>query len=392
MAKTIYDKLGSQDILSAHINGLGYTINNLETALNMSTKSVTDIALEPVTDMDNASVRYRIYEGSIRSWVKGTAIIKRNGEVVDSSEYLIQESFGVIVFHVQQNASDNITVTTSYIGNGSTRLDNIETKIQQVEQELETIDNLEEEITSINGNVSELKQEDINIKARLTKLETSGGSSGGSSGSSGETLTDIAIDGYMAGGGQLTDGKLVIPKGDIWITHTTSDAPAISTAIAVAANTIDAFPIYVSQRVVIDKVKIKCTKVNQSGAKNMIAIYSTANGVPHRRLAQTEPTADVVGEMELSFKEGTVRLEEGIYWIARFCNAGSQYDGLASTNAIPLSIPSDMTQNGSGTPHGIRATYGNDAIMPFEFPMSSAQALARTGYASPYLHIIKSYV
>lgn len=388
MAKTIYDKLGSQDILSAHINGLGYTINNLETALNMSTKSVTDIALEPVTDMDNASVRYRIYEGSIRSWVKGTAIIKRNGEVVDSSEYLIQESFGVVVFHVQQSASDNITVSTTYVGSDSTRLDNIETKIQEVEGGLETIENLEEEITDINNQITSLKNEDTSIKARVAKLE----SSSGSSGDSGETLTDIAIDGYMAGGGQLTDGKLVIPKGDVWITHTTSDAPAISTAIAVAANTIDTFPIYVSQRVVIDKVKIKCAKVNQSGAKNMIAIYSTANGVPHRRLAQTEPTADVVGEMELSFKEGTVRLEEGIYWIARFCNAGSQYDGIQSTNAIPLSIPSDMTQNGTGTPHGIRATYGNDAIMPFEFPMSSAQALARTAYASPYLHITKSYV
>lgn len=382
MAKSGFDKLKSQDILSAHINGLASAIDNIEDVLNMQTVSVEDYELYAISDIEDDSYNYKIYEGNIRGWqTTPSPVIKVNGKVASASTYEIQPAFGVVVFHDQQSRDATVTVSCTYVKAGSAKMDDVAQKaddaLSQAQKNADNISTLDSDMTQ--------------IKSDIEGLKSNAGSTGGTSDDDETEIIDIAIDGYMAGGGELTDGKLVIPKGDIWITHTTSESPALASAVAVSANTIDAFPIYVSQRVIIDKIKIECAKVNQSGAKSIFGIYSCANGVPHRRLAQSATLVDVVGTMEAPFRDGNLRLEAGIYWIARFCNAGSQYNGIASTNAIPLELPSDMTQNGSGTSHGIRATYSNDAILPLEFPMSSAQALARTSYTCPWIHITKSY-
>lgn len=359
MAKTIFNNVSSQGILSAHINGLAHSINNLETVLDMKTKSVQDAPMVAINDMDELELHNRIYECSTRGFI-ADVVVKRNGTQVQSSEFEIQPSFGVVVFHQKQSDGTMITISGTCISSESTKLETVDTDI-------------------------------TTLKTKVEKLESTGGGGGGET-TPPETV-DIAIDGYMAGGGNLVDGKLIVPKGDVWITHTLSSSPAPSSAVAVGSNTIDAFPIYVSERVVIDKMKIVCAKVNQQGAKGILAIYSCANGLPHRRLAQTSTFNDVVGTIELPFREGKdLRLEEGIYWVARFCNAGTQYDGIASTNAIPVTFPSDMTVNGSGVAHGIRGTHGNSETLPLEFPLANSTGLARTSYTCPYLHIKKTYV
>lgn len=380
MAKSGFNKIKSQDILSAHINGLANAIDKIEDILDMQVMTVEDYELYAISDINEDKYNYRIYEGNIRGWqTTPTPVVKIDGRVADPSTYEIQPAFGVVVFHEQQTRNATVTVNCTYIKANSAKIEDIIIKTDRALAQIQV---------NIN-NIDDLLSDTTQMKLDIEGLKTNGGGTGDSGGST-ETV-DITIDGYMAGGGQLTDGKLVIPKGDVWLTHTLSDSPAPSSAIAVGANTIDAFPIYISQRLIIDKIKIQCAKVNQSGAKSLFGIYSCANGVPHRRLAQTNTLTDAVGTMEAPFRDGNLRLEAGIYWIARFCNAGSQYDGLASTNAIPLSIPNDMTLNGSGTPHGIRAIHSNDSTLPLEFPMSSALALARTSYTCPWIHVMKSY-
>lgn len=384
MAKSGFSRLKSQDILSAHINGLASAIDNIEDVLSMQTASVEDYELYAISDIDEDEYNYRIYEGNIRGWqTTPTPTVKVDGKIADPSTYEIQPAFGVVVFHEQQMRTSTVTVSCTYVKAGSTKVNDIAQKaedaLSQAQKNANDISTLDSDMTQVKSDIEELKS-------------IGGGIGGGNAGGGTTETVDIAIDGYMAGGGELTDGKLIIPKGDTWITHTTSESPALSSAVAVGANTIDAFPIYVSQRIIVDKIKVECAKVNQSGAKSLFGIYSCANGLPHRRLAQTATLADTVGTMEAPFRDGNLRLEAGIYWIARFCNAGSQYNGLTNANAIPLELPSDMATNGSGTAHGIRATYGNDATLPLEFPMGSAQALARTSYTCPWIHITKSYV
>ncbi|HEY8414989.1 MAG TPA: hypothetical protein VIK99_04380, partial [Thermaerobacter sp.] len=110
MAQTPFRDLGSVDILAAHVSGLQHAVNKIEQVLNMRTSSVTGHVLTPVTDQDDPALRYRIYEGSIRNWLEDPApVIRRNGQVVPSSEYVLHPAYGVVVFHQQQAANAQIT-------------------------------------------------------------------------------------------------------------------------------------------------------------------------------------------------------------------------------------------------------------------------------------------
>ncbi len=124
MAKTPYSDLTSETILAAHISGLQHSINKIEETLNMKVASVTGHVLNPVTDQDDLTLRYRIYEGTIRNWLDNPVpIIKRNGQVVPSSEYVISPEHGVVVFNVQQKNTDQITVDCQYVTKGSKVID-----------------------------------------------------------------------------------------------------------------------------------------------------------------------------------------------------------------------------------------------------------------------------
>src|SRR5690554_4885602 len=110
LSKTPYRDLSSEAILSAHISGLQHDMNKIQEVLDMRTSSVTDHELKPVNDQEDASLRYRIYEGSIRNWLDNPApSVYRNSSLVNPEEYIIEPAYGVVIFHEMQTPSDNIT-------------------------------------------------------------------------------------------------------------------------------------------------------------------------------------------------------------------------------------------------------------------------------------------
>lgn len=126
MAQTPFRDLKSEDILSAHLSGLQHSINKMESVLNMKTRSAAGHALTPVTDQEEPSVRYRIYEGTIRNWLESPVPkIYRNGEQVSSEEYQLQAAYGVIVFWEQQAPDDTITADFEYIEARSSALEEV---------------------------------------------------------------------------------------------------------------------------------------------------------------------------------------------------------------------------------------------------------------------------
>ncbi|PED63966.1 hypothetical protein [Priestia megaterium] len=127
MSTTPFQIISSTDILSAHINGLASSINKIEQVLNMKTATATGHTLNAVNDMDDSTLHYRIYEGTIRNWTLFT--VKRNGVEVSSSEYVSNSGFGAIVFNTQQLSTDVITVDITYITSDSQVIDDINTKL-----------------------------------------------------------------------------------------------------------------------------------------------------------------------------------------------------------------------------------------------------------------------
>lgn len=127
MAKTPFPTLQSEDILSAHLNGVQQAVNKIEEVLNMKTASITGIPLEPVRDQEDPSFRYRIYEANIRNWLNEPApIIYRNGEEVSSNEFQVFPAYGAVVFLEQQSPSDEISADVDYVLNESSLLEDIE--------------------------------------------------------------------------------------------------------------------------------------------------------------------------------------------------------------------------------------------------------------------------
>lgn len=135
MAKSNFTKLGTADsVISAHLNGLGDAINKVESILGMKTASKQDYALTPVADQDDVSLQYRIYECDITNWVSEPApVIYKNGSVVDPDEYVLYPGHGAVVFHLQQEPSDIITADFSYITEGSTLADQVNTNTQDID-------------------------------------------------------------------------------------------------------------------------------------------------------------------------------------------------------------------------------------------------------------------
>lgn len=116
MAKTPYSDVGSEDILSAHLSGLQHDINKIQEVLNMKTAEARNFELKPVTDQDDPSLRFRIYEGDLRNWLLDPLpVIYRNGVRVNESQYELKAPYGAIVFKTQQKASDRITADFTYV-------------------------------------------------------------------------------------------------------------------------------------------------------------------------------------------------------------------------------------------------------------------------------------
>ncbi|MDZ5782113.1 hypothetical protein [Marinococcus luteus] len=133
MANTPYNRVRSQNILAAHISGLGESAKKLESALNMQIDEETEYTLNDVSDQEDANYRYRIYEGDIRNWLDDPGpVIYRNGSEVDSSEYTVHPAYGAVIFNDQQNSDDEIAADFTYITDESGRLESLERDVSHL--------------------------------------------------------------------------------------------------------------------------------------------------------------------------------------------------------------------------------------------------------------------
>ena len=347
MAKTQFNKVNSQDILSAHINGLASGINNLETALDMKTSTIEGHILVPVNDMDEVENRNRIYEGAIRNWIQ-EPIVKRNGVVVPSTEYVSQPAYGVIVFHNSQLISDVISVNVSYINTSSTRLETIESDV-------------------------------LDLK--------------GSQGSAN------AIKWFNGNGLNSSTG---------WFTNFNKSPKMPVTAYTSTKWINDFVPVVVTEQTVVDKLKFWFTSTASADAETVMAIYDTRYdlGFPYPKncLGKTssitldssspegwkEAPLYVYKPIENSLGELEVVLEPGIYWIGKATYDTLSSKGFHKTNdyntLITITPPADgfpaYSVYGSigtdGEAYAVRAKM-TSWTLPASFPSPSAGAIGFYG-------------
>jgi hypothetical protein len=349
MAQTPYTDLTSQDILAAHISGLAHSINKIEQVLNMKTATVTGHQLNPVTDQQDITLRYRIYEGTIRNWTSFT--VKRNGNTVDESEYVAQPAFGVIVFNTQQSPTDVITVDATYIDAGST-----------------VIETLQSDIAAAEGDISTLSTNLSTIQASLTAVQAAAG---------------------------FGHAPQLNPNKTMWLNvrpgKTVSDLIA-SENILMAAGTIDAYPIFIEQRTKITKMRVDVNAASPA-ATMILGIYTNVNAAPDQLLGQTAAFSITVGAQNVQNLQTPVILEPGMYWIVRYQSAGVRLDGHKWNNAVHITIaqPNASLMNGSGDVIGVRSANLGTGLtqLPATFPAvgtgaSDSKYLARTDLGTMY--------
>jgi hypothetical protein len=304
MANTPYGKLGSEDILSAHINGLQYGINNVESILNMKTASKTGQALAPVIDMEDNTLRYRIYEATDRNWLTSPApVIKRNGTAVNSNEYVMQPAYGVVVFNVPQSSSDAITADFTHVTNGSTRLETIEGNVSANASQLST------NTTQIATNTQDIatnKQGLIDVNARVDGI----GAQSEVQGVIDPTKTYYANAKFN---GTLSNQKTAVNIGML-------------------AGSIDCVPFYVEYPTTFDAIRITVGSTSTSG-NVIMGIYDTKDLRPFNKLAETAVTAvsSTSGAQVVNLTAPVV-LQAGMYWLCRYNSTAVSLDGYATKN------------------------------------------------------------
>lgn len=124
------------------IAGITDALNKISSVLDMKTSTLSD---SPLTEVYiSADDRYRIYQASIgnKIWLSSPApVIKKNGEVITEStaNFSIDYLGGSIAFSegFTLTESDSLTVSCTYIVEGSNYLDNIQDSINGA---LETIE------------------------------------------------------------------------------------------------------------------------------------------------------------------------------------------------------------------------------------------------------------
>ncbi|WP_223812905.1 hypothetical protein [Geobacillus sp. 47C-IIb] len=351
MAQTPYHDLASQDILSAHISGLQHDINKMQAVLEMKTAQATGHVLTPVADQDDPTIRYRIYEGTIRNWLDNpTPVIYRNGVQVNPNEYEISPAHGVVVFHDQQNSNDTISADFTYITNTSAWRQSIDGSI---------------------GSIPTLQQT-VNRHAQLFANNPSG-----------------VEPFYPVSGTYVSHFRRDYnPINSDGSANVNSHVPAFR--ILVYGNTIDAFPFPVTTKTRFSKAAMKLNSAS-TDVPLRIGIYRDSGLRPSELLFQspviTIPAAGGWGMVDIDWE-----LDPGFYWIARHDGATAYYDGLNQVSAIPIvkfnaqTFLQDLAERPN--PHnfygGYRATDISFGDMPSTFPESGA-LFQRASYCSPWL-------
>lgn len=320
MAKTPYKDLKSTDVLSGHLSGIQHDINKIQEVLNMQVSDVSGHRLNPVIDQDDPSLRYRIYEGSIRNWLENPApVIYRNGVEVDPSEYILQSPYGVVIFETQQNANDAITADFSYINSDSRMISDINN----------AIDSNINSISDLSADVQGMKNDITNLESQIQSFDYQ------------------PLD--------PTRRKEII---NVYPQYSADDLP-IATDVLHAGDTIDCFPIIIDERITIKQLMVKISGSNPEMTMNL-GIYSNADAYPHELLGETGNFTTVAGMDMYMNLENSVVLDKGIYWLARYQNGGAYLHGHEVNENINIIIKntSDFAVNGSGIVIGTRSLSG----------------------------------
>lgn len=383
MTNTPFSKIGSEDILSAHINGIQYSIGNLETALKLGTAKATGVRLSPVVDMNDSALRYRIYEASKRGWLTNPApIIYRNGTVVSPDEYTLQSAYGAIVFTVQQATSAVITATFTHIAGGSERLDAIEVATDK-------ISDLEADYTALDGKVSTLD-------SRVTAVENSAGSGGGTGGGDGGS---VAIPTQLGASPLYLSGSYISHFRKDYRPYTDSNPSDYNRNTHLAefnvlclGGTIDAFPLYLNRKTSFKQAGVMLG-ANDYAVRARVGVYSDNNLSPKDLIVGTSDI--IIQPNSWGMADIDITLEAGLYWIARQDKSDSIWNGLNknSTEALEVFDGVNFAQelaepNQYITAYGGYRSTGNSwtdgGTMPSTFP-SNRDLFERDAYASPYL-------
>ncbi|PHA62856.1 hypothetical protein [Bacillus wiedmannii] len=375
MAKTPYVDLTTEDILSAHISGMAHSINKIEGVLNMKTKDRAGLPLKAVSNQDDVSLQYRIYEGNIRNWTK--AVIKRNGVVVPDTEYVIQEAFGVIVFHSPQAPSDSVSADVTHVDESSERLETIEKANEDISKKVTTI---EGETTTLKSNVSTLQKD-------VEDLKNSGGGSGGGGGTTPPPSSGSGYGQHFPLSNKFTTWFNIMPG------FSESDLK-VSSNILQAANKIDAFPIFIRSRTEVSAMGIKAS-IGTADGNIILGIYKDLNAQPGELIAQSTSTKIQANSVNrLNFTEEKVSLDVGVYWLARYQTTGVKLEGHAWDKKVHISFveQSPSFMDGTGDVIGVRTLpMGTITELPKSFPKvgngaGDAKYLARADIGTNYLY------
>lgn len=354
MANTPYNNVGSQDILSAHINGLASGIGNIEKILDLKTEVATNLALSPLNDMSDIDLKHRIYEGSVRNWLSTpTPIVKKNGLVVNEGDYSIQEGFGVVVFNNQLTANDVVTVDVTYVKDASN-------KIEQIEND----------IVALQGNP-----------------------------------------------GVLAPPQSIFQHDKAYLTHSKSGylPKSVCASIGSASNSIELFPLFVRETTTVNEVSIRLSADHTATtAWVMVGIYNdNGSNYPGSLRTQTgkitcsTANTSVVGQLDENV--GEVTLQPGLHWMAIYYSSAIKVDGIQHYHAQEI-VDEVGFKNCSGTDNlnsevigktcAIRLTnlvFGTvTTSLPVAFPTSTGfdkvnfMYLGRVGYCSPLLKVKQS--
>lgn len=356
MAVTPYKDLTTQDILSAHISGLSHSIKKIEQVLDMKTANST-FTLLPVIDQEEVSLRYRIYEGQHRNWT--TFTLKRNGQTVDSQEYVAQPEFGAIVFHSPQTQTDEITVSATYITSGSNKISSIDTKVSDLAS---SVSSQGDDISSIESNVSTLQSSIATHTSEISTLKTDvqslkQNSGGGGNDSSQSTGITFPLKQY--------DRTLFT---NIRPDKTLDDLTTPSTNILMAGGKADAIPMVVEKRTKISKLQMY-GGAGTAGGNAIMGIYGDSATMPSDLIGQTAMFSMGSGSIVKDLTN-PVWLEPGLYWIVRWGVNQIRIDGYAyQANAhITFEPVSSNLMDGSGPIIGVRSAVINLSSLPSEFP------------------------
>lgn len=369
MAKTPYQNLSTQDILSGHLSGVQSDINKIQEILDMKTKNVTGHQLNAVRNQDDVSLRYIIYEGNIRNWLdEPTPIIYRNGIEVDASEYELQAPYGLIVFQEQQSSSDTITADFSYIVSESNKIEEMDSKVEEVDSHVSNVDD------------------------RVKTLEDNEGDSGGS----GELPSNYNILGgvspfYMSSDSYLSHQKRNYDPLTKEGYNTESHEPAFNTLVY--GDTLDVFPFPITTETTFKQAGIMLGDAASSSVDVRIGLYrDNGNLYPGELVFQTDTIS--VEPDSWGYADINETIPAGLYWIARHDGGTAYWNGLNQNSVINIQKfnaetflrnlaerPNPFSVNG-----GYRVTNVSFGEIPSTFP-SDIEPFSRGTYGSPWLII-----